>query len=370
VTSTPDEQTPLEAEIRDLIAKAGPMPVSQYMSLCLTHPVHGYYMTRDPFGAAGDYTTAPEISQMFGEMLGIWAIGVWRMMGEPENFRLIELGPGRGTMMHDALRAARVVPDFRRAVALHFVEVSPVLRVVQDSHVGSLDVPVAWHRTLEEIPAGPTILFANEFLDALPVQQVVKQRDGWHQRLVGIDAEGQFAFELAPDALRGLEALMPPRVRSAEIGAIYEWRSNYAMFEIGRRLAREGGAALVIDYGHLESDVGDTLQSVGAHGFADPLVAPGHVDMTAHVDFRSAALAAESMRAKIYGPIAQGEFLRRLGIEQRAAALKREATPQQAADIDAALERLTGGGRTGMGELFKVMGLSHPEFGPLPGFDV
>ncbi len=364
-----DQPHPLESEIRRLIAATGPMPIAQYMTLCLTHPRYGYYMTRDPFGATGDFTTAPEVSQMFGELIGLWAIGVWRQMGSPDNFRLVELGPGRGTMMRDALRAAKVMPQFRKAVVVHLIEISPSLERVQEQTLADLDVPIYWHGDLDGVPDGPLIILANEFLDALPVQQVVKQASGWHQRMIEIDRAGNLAFGLAPDPVPHFEQILPPQVRNAPIGSIYEWRADNMMFEIGRRIVRSGGAALIIDYGHAQSAVGETLQSVGAHAFTDPLSSPGMVDVTAHVDFQAAAQAAENMGARVHGLIEQREFLRRLGIEARAAALKKMAGGQKAAEIDAALARLTGDGRTGMGELFKVLAVADPKLGPLPGFD-
>jgi NADH dehydrogenase [ubiquinone] 1 alpha subcomplex assembly factor 7 len=364
-----DRPSPLESEIRKLIAATGPMPIVQYMTLCLTHPRYGYYMTRDPFGATGDFTTAPEISQMFGELIGLWAIGIWRLMGSPPDIRLVELGPGRGTMMRDALRAAKVQPEFRKAAVVHLIEISPSLERLQEENLSDLDVPVYWHGKLEDVPEGPVIILANEFLDALPVQQVVKQASGWHQRTIEIDAAGNFAFGLAPDPLPQFERILPSQVRDAPVGAIYEWRADNIMFEIGRRIMRFGGAALIIDYGHAQSATGDTLQSVGEHAFTDPLSSPGMVDVTAHVDFQAAAQAAENMGARAHGPIEQREFLRRLGIDARAAALKKMANAEKSADIDAALARLTGDGRTGMGELFKVMAIADPKLGLPPGFD-
>lgn len=359
---------PLETEIRRLIAVAGPISIAQYMSLCLTHPVHGYYTTRDPFGARGDFTTAPEVSQMFGELIGLWAAAVWRAMGAPENVRLIELGPGRGTLMRDALRAMQVMPAFRNAVVVHLVEVSPTLREAQRLLLEETGVPIFWHATLEEVPGGPCFIIANEFLDALPIYQAVKQPDGWHARVIGLDVNGNFALGMAPDVIPGFDRLLPAHIRQAATGSIYEWRPDNLALEIGRRV-RKNGAALVIDYGHAESAVGDTLQSVGAHAFSDPLSGPGMVDITAHVDFHAFGLAAESMGASVHGPITQAEFLHRLGIEARAAMLKTKASAEQAAAIDAALARLTGAGRTGMGELFKVMALADPKLTPLPAFE-
>ena len=359
---------PLEAEIRRRIALAGPMPVRQFMTLCLTDPQHGYYMTRDPLGRAGDFVTAPEVSQIFGELVGLWAASVWQLMGQPENVRLVELGPGRGTMMLDALRAAQVVPAFRAALVVHLIEISPALRRRQEDMLKALDVPMLWHNSFGEVPDGPIIVVANEFFDALPVHQAMKQINGWYERMVAIDGQGNFAFSIADEPIPLFEQLLPPQVRDAPLGSLFEWRSDNLALEIGRRVAREGGAALAIDYGHVESAVGETLQAVGRHGFADPLGAPGQVDLTAHVDFQALARAAESMGVRVHGPLEQAEFLRRMGIERRVAALKAHAGAEKAADIDVAAARLTGEGRTGMGKLFKVIAFADPKLNALPGF--
>ena len=361
------EPSPLEKEIRRLIAVSGPMPIARYMSLCLVHPQHGYYVTRNPFGAGGDFTTAPEVSQIFGELLGLWALSVWRMMDEPAAINLIELGPGRGTMMRDALRAAKVLPKFRQALSVHMVEISPTLEQLQRNSLSDSDLPLFWHRNLLDVPEGPSIILANEYLDALPVHQVVKQSDGWHERVIGLNANGNFALGLAPDALPQFDRFLPKKIKDAPIGAIFEWRNDIHAFDIARRV-RENGAALFIDYGHIESDVGETLQSVNEHAFADPLSAPGAADITAHVDFFIFGQAAESMGTVVQGPVTQAQFLRELGIDARADALRRGASTEQAANITAAVARLTEAGRTGMGELFKVMALRDPKLGPLPGF--
>ena len=363
-----DEPTPLEAEIRRRIEAAGPMPVAEYMALCLTDHRWGYYATRDPFGARGDFVTAPEISQMFGELIGLWMAAVWHRMGEPAKVGVIELGPGRGTMMVDALRAAKVMPGFREAAALHFVEVSQLLQAQQERTLAQLPMPMSWHRALSEVPAGPAIVVANEFFDALPVSQAVKAEDGWHERRVGLDEAGRLAFAVAPAPLAQFERLLPDAGRKAPPGTIFEWRSDTTAMELARRLARDGGATLVIDYGHAESAVGETLQAVGQHAYADPLSAPGTLDLTAHVDFAALARAVEAMGAKAFGPIEQGEFLQRLGIEARAAALKGKAAPA-AADIDAALARLTGHGDAGMGGLFKAAAFAQASLGTPPGFE-
>jgi SAM-dependent MidA family methyltransferase len=364
-----NETPPLEAEIRRLIAIAGPMPLSEYMALCLYHPQHGYYMTRDPLGAAGDFITAPEISQMFGELIGLWAAAVWKQMGSPENVRLVELGPGRGTMMADALRAAKVLPAFNTALVAHLVEISPTLRQLQQKTLEASGVPMHWHKSLEEVPEGPSIILANEFFDAIPVHQAVREDDGWHERAVMIDADGNFAIGSMRAPLGAMEKLLPPRVREAPVGEIFEWRGDAPVLEIGRRVARNGGAALVIDYGHMQSEVGDTVQAVGEHTYASPLISPCLVDLTAHVDFEALAVSAESIGARIHGPVHQGDFLRRLGITTRAASLKANAPREKQNEIDGQLERLTGEGARRMGRLFKVMGVADRKLPPLPGFE-
>jgi NADH dehydrogenase [ubiquinone] 1 alpha subcomplex assembly factor 7 len=363
-----NETTPLEAEIRRRIVAAGPMPVGEYMALCLTDPTHGYYVTRDPLGQRGDFITAPEISQMFGELIGLWMAAVWKQMGEPENVRVIELGPGRGTMMNDSLRAAKVMPGFREAMVLHLVEISPALRAQQETTFKELPVPTSWYAALKDAPAGPAIVVANEFFDALAVNQAVKTERGWHERCIEIDAEGKLAFAVAPDPMPYFDRLLPPAVRAAAAGAIYEWRTGNEAMEMARRIANGGGAALVIDYGHAESAVGETLQAVGQHAFADPLASPGTIDLTAHVDFEALARTVEPMGVKCYGPVEQRDFLLRLGIETRSATLKARATAAQVAEIDAALMRLTGQGRTGMGSSFKVASFAHRNLGTPPGF--
>ncbi len=364
-----DDIAALERSIRRRIEVAGPMPVAQYMALCLTHPKYGYYTTRDPLGTNGDFTTAPEISQMFGELVGLWMAAVWRAMGSPAHVHLVELGPGRGTMMLDALRAAKVMPDFRAAIALHMIEISPTLEKLQRQALAAVDVPVSWHRSIEEVPDGPLIVLANEFFDALPIHQAVMCADGWHERAIKIAEDGKFHFSIARDPLPLFDELLPSTLSAAKIGDIFEWREDKIALELGRRVAHFDGAALIIDYGHTESAIGDTLQAVGGHGFADPLVKPGQVDLTAHVDFHALAQAAEGMRARVHGPIAQAEFLRRLGIEQRAAALKAGAPQEYATAIQAALERLTNEDRTGMGRLIKAIALASPKLDALPGFE-
>ena len=347
--------TPLEAELRRIIAIDGPIPVDRYMELCLGHPQHGYYVTRDPLGARGDFITAPEVSQMFGELIGAWAAAVWQQMGAPRELRLIELGPGRGTLMADALRAAKAMPEFADALSVHLVEMSPALREAQQAKLGA----VTWHSQIEDVPEGPCITIANEFVDALPVDQLVKGRDGWHMRMVGV-VDDHLAFVVSPDALPGRTEIEAPS------GAILESRHDRPVALLARRMAGHGGAALVIDYGHAATGFGDTLQAVRGHRYADPLADPGESDLTTQVDFAALARTARREGARTHGPIPQGEFLRRLGIAQRAARLKQKATPQQAADIDSALARLTAADQ--MGELFKVLAIADAKLAALPGF--
>jgi SAM-dependent MidA family methyltransferase len=356
----------LEAEIRRRIASSGPMPVAQYMTLCLTHPRHGYYITRDPLGANGDFVTAPEISQMFGELIGLWAAEVWKAMGSPENVRLVELGPGRGTVMADMLRAVQVAPAFRKAVAVHLVEISPALERRQRETLTRTGVPIEWHAALEQVPDGPTILIANEFIDALPVHQAVMCVDGWHERVVRIADDGNLQFSHARDPIPLFEQMLPPRLRSAPIGAIFEWRADQIALEIGQRVMHTRGAALVIDYGHVESAVGDTFQAVGRQTFTDPLAAPGSVDLTAHVDFQALATAAGNLGARVHGPLEHATFLRRLGIDARAETLQK-GRPDS--DVNEALLRLTSEETTGMGTMFKAIAFGHPRLGELPGFE-
>jgi NADH dehydrogenase [ubiquinone] 1 alpha subcomplex assembly factor 7 len=361
------ESSPLQAELKKLIKSSGPMPVWRYMELCLTHPKHGYYVARDPLGREGDFTTAPEVSQMFGELLGLWAASVWKAIGSPSVLRLIELGPGRGTMMADALRALRVLPPLYQSLSVHLVEINPVLREKQKSTLAGVR-NIAWHERLNEVPGGPSVILANEYFDVLPVHQVVKRETGWHERVVEIDGNGQLAFGTAAEPTPRFAALLPPLVRAAPVGAVFEWRPDAEIMRIATRVRDHGGAALIIDYGHLRSDAGDTFQAIARHSFADPLKNPGQADITAHVDFQALARAAEDLGARVHGPVPQGDFLKRLGIETRAVTLMAKTTPEISEDISGALKRLTGGGRGGMGSMFKVLAVSESKLTSLAGF--
>ena len=360
------DTSPLEAELRKLIKKTGPMPVWRYMELCLTHPKHGYYVSRDPLGREGDFITSPEVSQMFGELIGLWAAAAWNAMGTPMQVNLIELGPGNGTMMSDALRAIRVLPPFFQAADIHLVEINPVLREKQKKALANRK-GATWHNSLDTVPNGPAIIFANEYFDVLPIHQMVRKSTGWHERTVGLDGTGKFVYGAMPDPTPQFEVLLPPLVRAAPEGAVFEWRPDTEIMKLGRRLRSQGGVALIIDYGHVRSDAGDTFQAIARHSFTDPLKAPGTADVTAHVDFQALMRAAEDMGVRTHGPIEQGSFLKRLGIETRAVSLMGKSAPDVSASIASALKRLTEGGRGGMGSLFKVMAISDPSIATLAG---
>ena len=338
------------------------MPVSRYMALCLGHPAHGYYVTRDPLGARGDFVTAPEVSQLFGEMIGGWLAQVWLDAGRPE-VALVELGPGRGTLMADALRVAGRVPGFARAARLWLVETSPALRAAQAEALS--DHAPAWADRLEAVPDDRALLLvANEFFDALPVAQYLRLDQGWQERVVEL-RDGRLAFGFAQArASAALDGRFPglPEGRLVEVSPAGE----AVAAEIGRRLAARGGAALVVDYGAWDG-TGDTLQAVARHGYADPLAAPGEADLTAHVRFRPLAEVAAAAGARAWGPVGQGLFLERLGITERARRL--------AAGLKGpALDRLVAGHRRlthpdEMGHLFQAMALTASGAPAPPGFE-
>ena len=352
--------TPLEQLIHQRIRDEGPISVADYMGLALGHPRYGYYMTRDPFGAAGDFTTAPEVSQMFGELIGLWLAQAWLDSGAPAPMRLVEIGPGRGTLMRDALRAMTRVPGLADAAHVHLVETSPTLRERQRKTLdGAADV--TWHDALGAVPDGPTFLVANELFDALPIRQFVHRDGGWHERLIGSDGQA-IGFGLGAEA----QALPDAPPAPAE-GDVWEESAERAALaeEIGRRVARDGGAALLIDYGPSRPGFGDTLQAVRGHRFAPVLEAPGEADLTSHVDFAALARHAANAGALAYGPVEQGALLEALGLDARTEALSR-ANPERAAEFAAARARLAGPEE--MGRLFKALALIQPGGSTPPGF--
>jgi NADH dehydrogenase [ubiquinone] 1 alpha subcomplex assembly factor 7 len=355
--------TTLLDEIKALIAREGPITVERYMALALAHPDFGYYMNRDPFGASGDFTTSPEISQMFGELLGLWAAEVWLSMGSPNPVRLIEIGPGRGTLMSDALRAAQIVPEFRAALDVWLVETSPGLAAMQHELLLDSGAAIAWAQRLADVPAGPAIVIANEFLDALPVRQFLRVGGQWRERVVRLNREGNLALDVSP----GPELSIKGRAANGEILEVSPSGHRF-MFELGGRLVVQGGAALIVDYGHSVTGVGDTLQAVRAHRYVDPLVAPGDCDLTAHVDFAAMARSASATGAAVYGPIDQGDFLRAIGIDLRAKALADRAEPDRAEELRHTRDRLAGKGKSEMGALFKAMAVVNRKLPAPPGF--
>jgi NADH dehydrogenase [ubiquinone] 1 alpha subcomplex assembly factor 7 len=352
----------LARALRRRILEAGPLTVAEFMQAALTDPEHGYYTKQDPFGVGGDFTTAPEISQMFGELIGLWCCVAWQAMDRPDPFSLVELGPGRGTLMADALRAAAAAPGFADAARLHLVEKSPALRARQADALEAF--APTWHEALETVPEGPVILVANEFFDALPVRQFVRAAGGWCERLVDAepgpeaDADAGFQFGLSPPLAE--PSLVPEDLCDAPVGSVFEVSTQAAriMEAVARRVAGHGGAALVFDYGHAASAIGETLQAVRGHRFHDLLADPGDADLTAHVDFGALARAAEDAGARVLGPVPQGAFLERLGLAARADALLAHATPAQATDIRAAYQRLTDA--QAMGTLFKALAVTRP----------
>jgi len=363
----------LAAHLRELITLEGPLTLERFMGLALGHPTMGYYMTRDPLGLQGDFTTAPEISQMFGELIGLWAAETWVAMGAPPKLRLIELGPGRGTLMQDALRAASVVPAFAQAIHAHMVETSPALIQLQRATLARSGVPVSWHGAIETIPPGPAIVIANEFFDALPVRHYVKNDGAWRERLVGLDNHGRFTFGLSRQAEPSIRAQAPE-------GSIIEIcpAGQQIMNALAGRLATQGGAALIIDYGYGQTSLGETLQALQGHRFVDPLALPGQADLTAHVDFAALSRAARAAGALVCGPVTQGALLTALGIFDRARALSRRANGAQAAQIAAAVTRLVssevgieveGGMVDGMGSLFKALCIMAPGMAAPAGFE-
>jgi NADH dehydrogenase [ubiquinone] 1 alpha subcomplex assembly factor 7 len=364
-----DARTSLNEEIRARIVRDGPMTVADFMALSLYDPERGYYSRRMPFGAAGDFVTAPEISQMFGELVGVWAVAAWIAMGSPSPVGLIECGPGRGTMMKDVLRATRASPDFRKALHVHLVETSPGLQKLQRETLSdSGDVLLHWHDRIDDMPAIPSIIVANEFFDALPIHQAERRPAGWHERMVTVDAGDALKFTVAADPLSGPGLTLPPAVVAAPAGAIFEWRPRDAATAIARQAAA-GGAALIVDYGHIRSATGDTFQAMRLHRYANPLDSPGLADLTAHVDFEALGEAATEAGARVHGPVEQGAWLKRMGIEARAAVLQAKAGEVKSLDIAEDLLRLTGTGPGQMGALFKVIAFSALEIEQLPGFE-
>ena len=338
------------------------MRVDDFMEACHAHPLYGYRHKANSIGATGDFVTAPEISQVFGELIGLWSAVVWETMGRPAPLRLIELGPGRGTLMRDALRAGKAMPGFLSAISVHLVEVSePMRRLQRPTLLGSIgdNAPaVTWHDVLADVPEGAAIVIANELLDALPIRQIVHDGRTWRERVVALGTDGRLQFA-AGDAVE-FRSTIP-----VQHGAIVELRAGEDELLAALAARTDPYAALFVDYGPAEPSFGDTLQAVHGHAYIDPLAEPGAADLTAHVQFAALAQKARAAGLAADGPIAQAEFLGRLGIVERTARLM-AANPSRAAEIEAATQRLMSPG--GMGQLFKAIVVRSPSVPAPPPF--
>ncbi len=352
----------LAERLRNRITHEGPISVADYMQVCLTDAREGYYTAREPIGASGDFITSPEVSQIFGELLGLWAVAVWQSMGKPESVIVAELGPGRGTLLADASRAWQSQMEFAGCVSLALVETSPMLGEVQKKALRATPQPIQWRETIEDIPKGhPLIVIANEFLDALAIHQLIRRGDTWRERCVGIDQDGRFAF------VEG-SVVTDDNLPASPDGTILEMRpaTTPLLAALAARARRAPLAALFIDYGHAKSAVGDTLQAVRHHCYADPLADPGKADLTAHVDFAALKRDAEALALRAYGPMPQGEFLLRLGLLERRDRLLETARPEQRELISSGATRLADPSQ--MGVLFKVLTLTSDGLAPPPPF--
>jgi NADH dehydrogenase [ubiquinone] 1 alpha subcomplex assembly factor 7 len=348
------------------IRAEGPLTVAAYMAMALHDPEGGYYATRGPIGAAGDFTTAPEISQVFGELIGLWCAELWDRIGRPDPIILTELGPGRGVLMSDLLRAAGTVPEFRRASRVFLVEVSPAFRAEQERRLSQ--AIVKWVTRIEELPEGPMLVVANEFLDALPIRQFVRRIGGWSERMVTVDREDRLVFVDGPESLAA-SLLVPDGLRQSSPGTVVEICPAAVALAgaLGSRLARQPGAALFIDYGYFPTAPGPTLRALQNHRPVSALAAPGAVDLSAHVDFAAFTEAARATGAEVHGPISQGRFLTTLGAGLRLEALSARATPAQRQSLESWVRRLLEPGE--MGDLFKAVALVSPSLASPAGFE-
>lgn len=365
--------TPLARKLKERIRRDGPLTVKRYMQACLLDPELGYYRVQRAIGAQGDFVTAPEISQVFGELVGLWCVAVWQQMGQPTRLNLVELGPGRGTLMRDLLRAARVAPRFLSAISVSLVETNAWLRESQQTALADAAVPVSWHEhfwgvpePLEHLPRVPTIVIANEFLDALPIRQYQWSGSDWYRRTVAVDDDDRFMFARQTEPRR-MEPFLEKHSQGAREADVLEWRiDDWAVAWLLDVLARRSLlAGLFVDYGHRRLAIGDTLQAVRQHAYECPLTSPGEADLTAAVDFGSFAEGCQREgNLAVDGPVTQGEFLGRLGAVERASRLM-AANPDKAARIEADVARLIA--PAGMGGRFHAMGIRSVGLDPLAG---
>lgn len=361
------EKTPLEERLVALIKSRGPITVADYMEDALLHPHDGYYTSQAPIGAKGDFTTAPEISQIFGEMIGLWLVQGWIDMGSPEAFCLVELGPGRGVLMQDILRAARIRPAFLDAAHVWLVETSGRLRHEQQRRLRDAGIATDWADSFADVPPAPTLVVANEFFDCLPIRQFVRAETGWRERMVGLNETGD-ALAFTQSATPPLATLGLPDPSAAAPGDIFEIgeAAETLTEEIARALVERGGRALIIDYGRMDAGFGDTLQAVRRHAYWPVLASPGKADITAHVNFERLIRAAFAAGAAAHGPTTQGAFLERLGLAIRLARLSERKSAEEAADLYAGAHRISS--PTQMGELFKVLCIGAPGLPEPEGF--
>lgn len=348
--------------LRDVIKNNGPLNIAEYMTLCLQHEQFGYYMRNDPFGTKGDFVTSPEISQIFGELMGAWLATQWQVMNT-SGASLVELGPGRGTLMADILRATKLVPGFHDSITIHLIESSPRLKKLQAKALDGMHDRIHWHEDLRSIPPKPLLLVTNEFFDAMPIRQYRHHKEkGWKERVVTFNKEQKLAF--------GYVSAKPPKALATlpVSDELYEHSpaSHQVMKQIATHCKKYGGVALIIDYGYSRGTYGDTLQAVKAHKFFDVLKEPGTADISAHVDFKALANTAHNCGALTYPPEPQGTFLLRLGAEIRLQALSHGTRGDEKNTILSGFERLTSPDE--MGELFKALCITGPTHPKPDGF--